>query len=303
MRIAKEFNWEDPKEKDKYKKWKKIRVELDMDKDFVYLKSQKLRKPNISSHTFVSLTGKDNFNSVGATLLKILGQVEKESINIYHKLKGGIVEHFTTRYLKELFKEYKGIDVNISSYEVEDFQNYNQFNDDKPFTGVLDKYIEDYDIPVEIKSKEYISKRSKGDFNVYNWIVEKGNFPENEVYQGKFLANMSKKDKVVMVWGFVSEILSNKIKSIINEEKNEIPKEYYTSGNRVDFKKIIDDLDIKYEEITFHSELYKVDNEEIEKMKQQCKDLILETWVQKKIPLSLFSDDDLKVIKESIPVF
>src|SRR5690554_6529882 len=83
--------------------WKHNPYSLIIEKDFVRYESEHIKKPRISSHTLVDLSGINKFTSPGKTLLSVFGLLEKEDFDSYQAYKGGIVEVFAERYLK---KEY-----------------------------------------------------------------------------------------------------------------------------------------------------------------------------------------------------
>ena len=258
------------KEKDE---WVNANVDYEMKNNQVIVHPDKFKTPNISSHVLVNLCGLNRFATVGSTLLSTFGLLERKPIPLYQSIKGNIVEEFATRYLEELY----GGRYNIESFTLEQFSGYNQFPEQKPFSGALDKLIKgDVILPVEIKSKEMKDHKK---------IAIDGKYPKDQLIQGANQAYMYGAEKFMMLYGFLSKDISDILKDIcksyttIKRQKNalgmweevEVEETLWIWGK--DYAQAIEDLGLEYEDIVFHHEVMDFDPTVIENYRRKAKEI------------------------------
>lgn len=188
--------------------WESVKNELTTDDAYIYLQHKRLKNPNISSHVMVDLMGENPYMTPGKALIQAFGLLEYSSIDPYYTHRGGVIEVLAEAYLRKVL--YPSYELVIENYELADFPGYNQFPNEKPFSGVLDKAIvQPFRLPLEIKSKE---------MKDYSWIVGKGKYPEAEVTQGQHLADLWKASQVMMLWGFIDTKLQKYLKGVTEAE-------------------------------------------------------------------------------------
>jgi hypothetical protein len=215
-------------------KWYSSQVSYQMKDQRIHVKSDIFKTPNISSHVLVDLCGLNKYASVGKTLLSMFGFTQRTEIPLYQTVKGGIVEEFANRYLEELY----GGRYKIESFTLEQFAatRFNQFPDQLPFSGALDKLIHgDIKLPVEIKSKE---------IREYEKIALNKQYPKDQVVQGANQAFMYGAEKFMMLYGFLSKEISDYLKDITEND-------LWVWGK--DYAQAIEDLGLKYEDMCYYN--------------------------------------------------
>ena len=282
-------------------RWVNSNVAYESKNNKIQIKTKALKTPNISSHTLVDLVGLNKYASVGKTLLTMFGLAERNSIPLYQMVKGQIVEEFATRYLNELY----GGRYNIESFTLEQFKNYNQFQDQIPFSGALDKLIHgDIKLPVEIKSKE---------MREYDRIANKRIYPKDQIIQGANQAYMYGAEKFMMLYGFlrpeISELLKDLTRTYIVKKD-----EYDPAGNKIgeveveetlwtwgkDYAKAIKDLGLRYEDIVFHHEVMDYDPRIIKAYREKAQKIYDSFYMDRKIDRALFKKEELLDILSQI---
>ena len=282
-------------------RWVNSNVAYESKNNKIQIKTKALKTPNISSHTLVDLVGLNKYASVGKTLLTMFGLAERNSIPLYQMVKGQIVEEFATRYLNELY----GGRYNIESFTLEQFKNYNQFQDQIPFSGALDKLIHgDIKLPVEIKSKE---------MREYDRIANKRIYPKDQIVQGANQAYMYGAEKFMMLYGFlrpeISELLKDLTRTYIVKKD-----EYDPAGNKIgeveveetlwtwgkDYAKAIKDLGLRYEDIVFHHEVMDYDPRIIKAYREKAQKIYDSFYMDRKIDRALFKKEELLDILSQI---
>lgn len=259
--------------------WKRTPVGFTEDRDYIYITSDIIANPNISSHTLVNLVGLNKFSSIGKQLLSSFGFLERSPIPPYQQHKGGIIEYFTDQYLAEVY----GDTLKLESFELDQFENYNQFPDEAPFTGALDKYIHiPVKLPIEVKSKE---------MKDYNWIVEQGNWPIEQLTQGANQAVLAGADKYMMVYGFIKPGTSKYLQAIFKEDM-------WIFGN--DYARAVEALGLKYDMFEFAHKIFDADRRKIIKYREQALTSVLEVHTHKRIPKKYFKANELSAIKSKI---
>jgi hypothetical protein len=281
--------------------WVNSNVNYESKDNKIQIKTKALKTPNISSHTLVDLVGLNKYASVGKTLLTMFGLAERQPIPLYQTVKGQIVEEFATRYLDELY----GGRYNIESFTLEQFKNFNQFQDQLPFSGALDKLIHgDIKLPVEIKSKE---------MREYENIAVKRNYPKDQIIQGANQAYMYGAEKFMMLYGFlrpeISELLKDLTRTYIIKKT-----EFDPAGNEIgeveaeenlwswgkDYAKAIKDLGLRYEDIIFHHEVMDYDPRIIKAYREKAQKIYDGFYMERKIDRSLFKKEELLDILSQI---
>jgi len=280
--------------------WVNSNVNYESKNNEIHVKTKALKTPNISSHTLVDLVGLNKYASVGKTLLTMFGLVEKNPIPLYQTIKGQIVEEFATQYLNELY----GGRYNIESFVLEQFKNFNQFQDQLPFSGALDKLIHgDVKLPVEIKSKE---------IREYENIAVKKNYPKDQIIQGANQAYMYGAEKFMMLYGFLKPEISDLLKSLTesytvkkkvvdalgNEQEIEVEETLWSWGK--DYSQAIKDLGLRYEDIIFHHEVMDYDPRIIKAYREKAQKIYDNFYMERKIDRFLFKKEELLDIMTQI---
>jgi hypothetical protein len=280
--------------------WVNSNVNYESKNNEIHVKTKALKTPNISSHTLVDLVGLNKYASVGKTLLTMFGLVEKNPIPLYQTIKGQIVEEFATQYLNELY----GGRYNIESFVLEQFKNFNQFQDQLPFSGALDKLIHgDFKLPVEIKSKE---------IREYENIAVKKNYPKDQIIQGANQAYMYGAEKFMMLYGFLKPEISDLLKSLTesytvkkkvvdalgNEQEIEVEETLWSWGK--DYSQAIKDLGLRYEDIIFHHEVMDYDPRIIKAYREKAQKIYDNFYMERKIDRFLFKKEELLDIMTQI---
>ena len=267
-----------------------------MDKDYIYIRNDSLKIPSISSHTLVNLNNLNKYSTTGRTLLQLFGLLDKKKTEIepYQEHKGGIVEVFASRYLREQYGER----INLEDYTVKQFANYNQFydeennNPDSPnykvnpnnvFTGVLDKLMrEPIKIPIEVKSKE---------IREYERIVEHGIYPKDQLLQGNNQGVLANADQYMMLYGFITKPLKDYLTEVFK-------RDLWIWKN--DYAQAVEDLGIKYTDIIFHHKVFDTDERIVKAYRKKALDLYNNVIENRRIPRSAFNASELLQIKNFI---
>lgn len=254
--------------------WINSKVSYEKKDDKIIVKTNSLKTPNISSHTLVDLCGLNKYASVGKTLLSMFGLMERNPIPLYQTVKGGIVEEFATIYLNELY----GGRYDIESFTLEQFKktNFNQFPDQLPFSGALDKLIHgDIKLPVEIKSKE---------MKEYEKIAVNKKYPKDQIVQGANQAYMYGAEKFMMLYGFLNEEISTLLKTLTEND-------LWIWGQ--DYAKAIEDLEIRYGDIIFHHEIMDYDERILKAYREKAQKIYNDFYTSRTIDRNLFKKEEL----------
>lgn len=136
----------------------------------------------ITGHSFVQLIGIDPFTKVGDCLLTMHG-LYKEKIDEKWLKRGDFAE----RVVQRVYKRDGHI---ITTYKKEEV-NYDNFQDNLWFGGLLDIELLEEKTLVEVKSKS---------MKDYDFIVK--NPPLQEIYQGLYYGYLRDYDHITMEWVF-----------------------------------------------------------------------------------------------------
>ena len=252
--------------------WVNSKVDYENKDNKIVIHTKALKTPNISSHTLVDLCGLNKYATIGKTLLVMFGLAEKQEIPLYQTVKGGIVEEFASRYLNELY----GGRYNIESFTLEQFARYNQFPEQLPFSGALDKLIHsEIKLPVEIKSKE---------MREYNKIAIDKNYPKDQIIQGANQAYMYGAEKYMMLYGFLTKEISDLLKSLTEND-------LWVWGK--DYAKAIEELGLKYEDIIFHHVILDYDPRVIKAYRDKAQKIYNDFYMNRVIDRKLFNKEEI----------
>ena len=136
----------------------------------------------ITGHSFVQLIGIDPFTKVGDCLLT-MHELYKEKIDEKWLKRGDFAE----RVVQRVYKRDGHIITTYNKKEV----NYDNFQDNLWFGGLLDIELLEEKTLVEVKSKP---------MKDYDFIVK--NPPLHEIYQGLYYGYLREYDHITMEWVF-----------------------------------------------------------------------------------------------------
>ena len=235
----------------------------------------------VSSTVFASLIGINKWQSVGLTVLDFLGITRPLPIDPFYMKRGEIAENLTVKYLtSKLIDKYPQHE--IMYFKLSDFPNYDQFPNNKYFSGVTDIIVKKNK---NITKNDTLEKRldnvlifevkSKSKSN-YDSIITNELYPEHEIAQGQFLAMLNQKSIVLLVWVFFDEACENKIKLDYDN----------TLINTLNYNDVI----IKIKEFKFNID-------DLQKKAYLVYDMLVNIIKDKKIPLSLFSESEINYLK------
>ena len=200
----------------------------------------------ISSRDFPSILGKNQYESIGKTILSLCKREQYEPINPYYTVRGDVGERLVFDYLRANY------DVALMSWNKKDI-NYDNFPKNPMFGGMIDIAItspKEYRAVVEVKSKSMKDKKKIED---ENGVIE-------EVMQGKYLAHLAHSTKnpvnnAIMVYIFFTVEQEDKLKALV--EKLPDPNDY----NQND---IIRELGWRFEDMEIVVLNFEVNHEELE---------------------------------------
>ena len=232
------------------------------------LKGCKVKK--VTSRMFPILLDKNDFNGVGYAVLDRCGLVDFEQIDKWYQIRGVLAEYFAGRYIKEMYKEKLGVDLTMKHFTTKS-ANYDFFATNPRFGGVVDWGISkpiEYRAVVEVKSKtlekdDWKDKTKK--INYFDEIIKKKNAPQEEVLQGKFLAHLSKVDKLLMAYVFFSEIQEKKIQTGMHT---------IDDVDNFDIEKFLKFIGLAYEHVKIGMLKYDIDHEEMEELMNKAYDTL-----------------------------
>lgn len=211
-------------------------VKLSIDDKYVNIEYDKCFAKKITSRAFPTLIGKDEWKSQGVEILGLLNLLEKaDDIDPFYLFRGDVAEHFVGSAVSDFFsKKFGKENVEVIIFGDKQFTYGDQWHYDKEtgkgnkdFGGRIDIGIKvktkDGTVKgfvIEVKSKTHtkyndveIKNETTGDTHTntviknsdYQKISVERNYPETEVQQGIFLANMSNLSQVTMFWVFFNE--------------------------------------------------------------------------------------------------
>lgn len=263
-------------------RWMSAESSYEMLPNAFRVNTSQMRAPNISSHTLVDLCGLNPWASPGKTLLRAFGFLEKEDIDPYQTLKGGIVEYFADQYLYELYGE----DIDLESFTLTQFANFNQFPESIPFSGALDKLLRaPVKLPIEIKAKE---------MREWNKIVVNQQWPKDHLVQGMNQAYFVGASRFMMLYGFLTEEASLLLRKAV--DTGLIAEIFGTDTFNIDYKALVETFGFTYEMFNFAHKIFEVNNKEIEGYRKKALDLYNNFFETRMIPKSYFKPDELAAL-------
>jgi len=220
-----------------------IAVEYD-EKSYSYLfpNADVSKFKKVTSRTFPSLVGENKWESIGSTILKCFKMREEEDIDPFYTLRGEIGEQIVFEFLKKHYKESKGIDITLKTWD-KNIIKYDNFSRNDKFGGLIDIAIVN---PAELMAVVEVKSKSLKDFDKIKEL--RGNI--EEVMQGQFLTLLSNVTKCLMVYIFFTP------------EQEIIVKEYMASQESIGY--IFNQNDVKIwarkliEQTMFKPESFKI---------------------------------------------
>jgi hypothetical protein len=291
-------------------------VKLSMDDTYVYIDYEKCFAKKITSRAFPTLIGKDDYKSEGVATLGLLNLLEKdEEIDQFYMFRGDVAEHFVGQAVAEAFGNKHGKDnVEVIIFADKQFTYGDMWHYDKEtkkgnkdFGGRPDIAIKIM-LPngdkivylIEVKSKTHtvyedveIVNETTGDKHT-NTIEKKSDwkkiaveriYPETEVLQGVFLANMSNLSAVTMFWVFFNDKQENELRELLPIYLKE---------------KKIPTLSFGYQDVTYHNYKKEFSRDEVWRDMLVASNNLKRMAKEKRIPQYLFTKYDLKKIQEHI---
>lgn len=208
----------------------------------------KLEFKKINGHNFVELVGLNQFSKVGDTLIKMFGFV-KEEIDKKWLIRGDFAE--------QIVKSVYTRDGHICTTYDKEKINYDNFQDNKYFSGVIDIELLDENTLIEVKSKS---------MKDYDKILKYP--PKNEIYQGLMYGFLRNYNHIIMEWIFFDEQTENEI---------------FVGKNPTTLK------NLKKEKV-----VYNVDREEMKALMNNAYKIVKDFVNTKKISLDLISEKTLE---------
>lgn len=265
-------------------RWCSANPSYEMDNLYFRVKTEAMRMPNISSHVLVDLCGLNKWSSPGKTLLTSFGFLEREAIDPYQTLKGGLVEHFADQYLRELYGER----IDLESYTVSQFANFNQFPDNPPFSGALDKFLKaPVKLPIEIKSKE---------MKAWDEIVTFQQWPKDHMVQGMNQAYFVGASRFMMLYGFLTDEASLLLRKMVDQGL--VTEIFGTDTNNIDYKEMALTFGFNYDMFKFAHKIFEVNNEEVEGYRNKALDMYNKFFETRQIPKSYFKPDEISILEK-----
>lgn len=229
----------------------------------------KWAKPKkIMSRNVPELLGLNKYNSIGKAVLDRMCALQKEFIDPYYTVRGAVGEYMV---LEELLHRYakQGIVAELKGFDTAT-ENYDMFKDNSKFGGVVD-------ILATKPSKVVIEVKSK-DNKKWVEIADMGNYPIEEVMQGKTLSYLMKTPKIIMAYVFTTDNCEKKLKTYVERKKHLIWQKD-ENGNLLrnektgkalppknkSGKEIVEELGLTIRDFRFKYQSYTIDFAEFEK--------------------------------------
>lgn len=254
---------------------------------FSYEPTQFWEKPRkVMSRQVPELLGYNSFNSAGQAILGRMGLLEKVDIDFYWLVRGEVAEHYVNEHLKQIYA-LRNVELKTQTHTTAG-EGFDMFKDNKKFGGVIDiQVIEPKEIIVEVKSK---SEKAK------TFIIDRGQIPQAELWQGLALTKLMGKDTLLMAYAFLKEEAENKLrKSVKDALELGVPNEEI-------IKTAIEDVsmhDFDYHYKTFNLQDYNIEDD-MEKAYKLYYDTTNGFQYDFEIPKALFYDNDIEDIEKQI---
>jgi hypothetical protein len=291
-------------------------VKLVNDGTYVHIQYDKCFAKKITSRAFPALIGKDDYKSEGVEIMGLLNLLEKsDDIDPFYMFRGDVAEHFVGQAVADFFgRKFGKENVEVIIFADKQFTYGDQWHYDKEtqkgnkdFGGRIDIGVKvktkDGTVKgyvIEVKSKTHtkyetvdITNETTGE-TAKNTIVSKSDYqtiaverkyPETEVQQGIFLANMSNLSSVTMFWVFFNEKQEQELKELTATYLKE---------------KKIPLLSFDYTNVVYHSDTIEFNRDTIWRDMLVSSNNIKKMAREKKIPLFMFKASDIKAIDQHI---
>lgn len=291
-------------------------VKLSIDDTYVNIQYDNCFAKKITSRAFPTLIGKDEWKSEGVATLGLLNLLEKEDdIDPFYMFRGDVAEHFVGQAVSEAFSnKYGAENVEVIIFADKQFKYGDMWSYDKetkkgnkdfggrPDIAIKVKLPNDEKLVflIEVKSKTHtvyedveIVNETTGEKHTNklekksDWkkIALEREYPDTEVLQGVFLANMSNLSAVTMFWVFFNEKQEQELKELTATYQKE---------------KKIPLLSFTYKDVTYHNYKKEFNRDEVWRDMLVASNNAKRMAKEKRIPLYLFTKNDLKVIEEHI---
>lgn len=242
---------------------------LSEDKKYLCFNKEEIKKvKKISGHAFVELCGLSHFNPKGNAVLTLLGLYTKD-VDKKYLYRGD--------YAEKIVQTVYARNHQIKVYDKKKI-NYDNFQDNKYFGGLVDIELLDESAYVEVKSKSLSKYDSINDYP-----------PFEEIYQGLLYCILGNKDKLYMEWILfdpeTEEQLFNNQKPTTLQNIKKISKEYNVKDYEEDVKSKMK------EAFDYYLKCYKEGRISIDELSENClKDLGFDVVPD---PYGGFTEEDL----------
>lgn len=263
-----------------------------VDEQYVEINYEKCFAKKIYSRNFPSLIGKNEYNSSGREALGVLNLLEKESIDPFYTLRGDVAERFVYEKVKDFFGKKYGLgNVEVKLFDNKDYTYGDMWNYDKETKKGNKDFGGRMDIGVKVTMNDgtkraFIIEVKSKSMKDYDKIAVQKNYPESETYQGIFLANMGNQSQVTMFWVFFTEAQEEELKSKVKS---------WQENQGVNL-----DLSFGYNDVKYHNALIEFNREEVWTDMLVASRNIQRMAKEKRIPLYMFSQNDIKIIQQHI---
>lgn len=270
-------------------------VKLTLDNQYLNIEYDQMFAKKITSSHYPELIGLSGFknNGKGKKMMNLLNLLEPDVFDDYWLYRGDIAESMAYEVIKTNFeKKYGKENVEVILFHSKDYTYGDQWHYDRAsgkgneyFGGRLDIGIKVTDPKTKKVTRFVVEVKGKTYEKMYDKIVgtdtKKGEPPATEVEQGKFLATMMKLSSVTMVWVFFTEEQELMLRKMFNEGK--------VFNNELTIK-----------DVKMHFELFNFDRKEMARDMSMASNGLRLSEKEKRIPLFLFNDEELKVINTHI---
>jgi hypothetical protein len=195
----------------------------------------------LTSRAFPIILGKSKWDSIGKGVLDRCGLLEKEEIDPYYMVRGEIGELLVYDHIQAMYK--RANQQAVMKRFTPALENYDMFSSNPKFGGVVD-------IGVSKPQRAVVEVKSKSEKDI-EWIVDKNQPPIEEVMQGKFLARLSKTDRLLMAYVFFTPKQETDIKNMMN-------------AGETDITQIMDGLNLKHTDVRIEIVKHNVYAEEMD---------------------------------------
>lgn len=209
---------------------------------------KKIKYKKISGHNFVELIGFNKFSKPGDTLLTMYKFIET-SVDQKYLFRGDLAEQI----VKSVYKRDGHI---CTTYDKEKI-NYDNFQDNNYFSGLIDIELIEENTLIEVKSKS---------MKDYDYIIKYP--PKQEIYQGLMYGFLRNYKYITMEWIFFDE-----------ESENEI----FQGKKPTSLKNL-----------KRYSKTYEVNENEMKQLLNTAYAIVRDFVNSKRIPINLISENMLK---------